>query len=195
MLEPLVSSRIRRTLLEYLLAHPTDRFYLRGLSKELGLSVSPLRRELKRLERSGMIAATPEGNILFYTVNTISAAFLQLNSLKAGSSKPKAVALNPEPSALSQPVTQVAVVRRRVFSAPAFAGVMLALLVSAMAYLVGTNQRLSSQMSRLLTIGKPHVTVVVPPASTSGAMRGARWRVVPGGFGGGFSTDASSESY
>jgi len=189
MLEPLVSSRIRRTLLEYLLAHPTDRFYLRGLSKELGLSVSPLRRELKRLERSGMIAAAPEGNLLFYSVKTASPSFLQLTLLQA--SAPSIEPAIPNPAlVVSQPI-----MRRRILNAPALAGVMLALLVSAIAYLVGTNQRLSSQMSRLLTIGKRHVTVVVPSASTSGAMHGARWRVVPGGFGGGFSTDASSESY
>jgi len=78
MLEMLVSSRIRRALLTHLLTHPTDRFYLRGLAKTLELSVTPLRRELKRLERSGMLTALQEGNMLFYTVNANSAAFLQL---------------------------------------------------------------------------------------------------------------------
>ena len=78
MLEALISSRIRRTLFEYLLAHPTDRFYLRGLAKDLSLSVSPLRRELKRLEHSGMLKAVQEGNMLFYTVDTNSPTFLEL---------------------------------------------------------------------------------------------------------------------
>ncbi len=81
MLEPLVSSRIRRTLLEYLLCHPTDRFYLRGLAKELGLSVSPLRRELKRQEQSGLLRATHEGNILFYQVNISSPLYVRLQQV------------------------------------------------------------------------------------------------------------------
>ena len=55
MLETLISSRIRRALFEYILTHPSERFYLRGLAKSLGLSVSPLRREIKRLEHSGML--------------------------------------------------------------------------------------------------------------------------------------------
>ena len=86
MLEHLVSSKVRRTLFEYLLTHPQDRFYLRGLAKDLGLSVSPLRRELKRLELTGMLKAEQEGNMLFYTVEASSSAFLQLKG--AGSPAP-----------------------------------------------------------------------------------------------------------
>ena len=78
MFETLVSSRIRRALFEHILAHPSNRFYLRGLAKSLGLSVSPLRRELKRLEQAGMLRVVQEGNMLFYTVNTEAATFLQL---------------------------------------------------------------------------------------------------------------------
>jgi hypothetical protein len=78
MLESLVSSRIRRSLFEHILTHPSDRFYLRGLAKELGVSVSPLRRELKRLAQAGVLKGVQEGNILFYTVDTSSPLFLQL---------------------------------------------------------------------------------------------------------------------
>ena len=78
MFETFISSRIRRTLFEHLLSHQTDRFYLRGLARELGLSISPLRRELKRLENSGMLKADQEGNMLFYTVNADSDLLLQL---------------------------------------------------------------------------------------------------------------------
>src|SRR3989338_5932486 len=81
MLEALVSSRIRRTLLEYLVTHPHDRFYLRGLAKDLGLSISPLRRELKRLEQSGMLTAYDEGNMRFYTVHVNSPAFQELRQV------------------------------------------------------------------------------------------------------------------
>ncbi len=78
MLETLISSRIRRTLLEHILAHPDDRFYLRGLAKTLSLSVSPVRRELLRLEQLGMLAAYEEGNMRFYVVNQSCAEFQQL---------------------------------------------------------------------------------------------------------------------
>ena len=78
MLETLVSSRIRRTLLECLLQRPTERFYLRGLAKELGLPVSPLHRELKRLQRAGILHAAQVGNMLFYAINPDSQVYLFL---------------------------------------------------------------------------------------------------------------------
>ena len=78
MLETLISSRIRRALFEYILRHAGERFYLRGVAKELSLSISPLRRELKRLEQVGMLRTAQEGNMLFYTVDTESPLFHQL---------------------------------------------------------------------------------------------------------------------
>ena len=99
MLEPLVSSRIRRTLLEHLLGHPDDRFYLRGLAKELGLTISPLRRELKRLEDLGVLSAYQEANIRFYVVNQQTPFFQQLKHA-VGQGEPAAIEVaEPSPSA------------------------------------------------------------------------------------------------
>ena len=186
MLESFVSSRIRRTLLEYILSHSTDRFYLRGLSKELGLSVSPLRRELKRLEQSGMIAAVPEGNMLFYTVNIASAAFLQLNSFQSTGPRPATI------ESPSQKTQALSVDPHHMQWQPLLVAMTGLLLMVGVTYVGITHQRLS----RALGIHPTQVTVVVPPVSSTGAMHGARWRVVPGGFGGGFSSaESTSESY
>lgn len=191
MLESFVSSRIRRTLLEYILAHPAGRFYLRGLSKELGLSVSPLRRELKRLERSGMIAAVAEGNMLFYSVNASSAAFLELNSFQATAPRPQHI--ESQPGIVQAPPAAVRLGNRQ---RPLLAAMAGSLLVIGIAYVTIAHQRLFAQHSRAPGVQKQQVTVVVPAASAAGAMRGERWRVVPGGFGGGFSsTNSNSESY
>ncbi|MBI3319782.1 MAG: hypothetical protein HYZ89_04265, partial [Candidatus Omnitrophica bacterium] len=62
MLEMLVSSKIRRTLLRHLLTHPSRRFYLSGLARELNLTISPLRRELKRFEGLGLLKSLKEAN-------------------------------------------------------------------------------------------------------------------------------------
>jgi len=96
-LETLVSSRIRRALFEHLLTRPRDRFYLRGLAKDLNLSISPLRRELKRLERSGMLKAVQEGNMVFYAVEPTSPQFLQLQRAV----RPEATAAGPATEAPS----------------------------------------------------------------------------------------------
>lgn len=110
MLENFVSSRIRRTLFEYILAHPQEPFYLRGLAKELGLSVTPLRRELKRLEGSGVLKASQEGNMLFYRVDTGSPVFLQLQH--AGQSAPS------QPVAAGAPSVRTTLVHQELPSMP-----------------------------------------------------------------------------
>jgi hypothetical protein len=198
MLETLVPSRIRRALLEHILRHSQDRFYLRGLAKELGLSVTPLRRELKRLERSGMLRTFQEGNIVFYTVNASSPEFLQLRNVELAPGQPE----RPMPSA--PPLIPVGVVSApsapSVWRSPMFigaAGMGLALVVIVAALLVFTvsEQRMVSRTSRPITARTAEVTVVMPPkSSASNAMRGSRWQVVPGGFGG-FSSGAEPETY
>lgn len=92
MLETFVPSRIRRVLLEHLLAHPEGRFYLRGLAKELDLPISPLRRELIRLEQLGVLKATQEANVRFYVVDQTAPNFASLKPAQA------ALGLVPEPA-------------------------------------------------------------------------------------------------
>ena len=227
MLETLVSSRIKRTLLEYILVHPYpgEHFYLRGLARELALPVSPLRRELKRLERSGLLLAEPEGNIVFYRVDTGSPAFLQLQrvgqeatapspalmaGLKAQGSRLEAVTSSLQPPASSLrhpqaiplgviPASPAASAWRSPLSQPALIGAAvvgmgLLLVMAGLVYLTLTNQRLLSKTSQALAVRGPTSTAVTPRSSSSGAMRGTRWQIVPGGFGG-FSSGANEGSY
>jgi hypothetical protein len=220
MLEPFISSRIRRTLLEYLLLHPDHRFYLRGLAKELGLAISPLRRELKRLEQVGMLQSAQEGNILFYTVNTASLQFLQLK--QAGQPLPSHEDVpQKEPSqdvlplqrehlestprtsqAILEPsgvvVSRVPLWRRPLRNSMligvAAVGMAVMLIMAGSIYRTLTNQSLVRNTSRGVGTETSKVTVIVPRHSASGTMRGARWQIVPGGFGG-FSSASSSEAF
>ena len=227
MLEALVSSRIRRTLFEYLLTHSTERFYLRGLAKQLNLSISPLRRELARLEQSGMLQAVEEGNMRFYTVNATSPAFLQLKqagltaSVQTGTtaqaprtelpSMAQAIPLRvitaspaaarssgSDPSTLGQPASRFGGVRPLngpVLVGTAFVGMALMLIMASLFYITMTNGRLVASMQRALTTRSSGASVVEPHAgAASGMMRGARWQLIPGSFGG-FSTDSHRESY
>ena len=73
-------------------------------------------------------------------------------------------------------------------------GMALLLVIGGLFYLNLTNQHLLSQTSRALSTQKSEVTVVVPHSGSSGVMRGARWQVVPGGFGG-FSSGVKNDSY
>ncbi|MBI4354203.1 MAG: winged helix-turn-helix transcriptional regulator [Candidatus Omnitrophica bacterium] len=183
MLETLISSRIRRTLLEHLLAHPEQRGYLRGLAKELNLPVSPLRRELKRLEALGLLKASQEANILFYHVDRTCPLFLQLTSALRS------------PSAAIEPIRDTNQDRghktrsQKWFVSPKLAmeGVALSLMVAGVlagvAYLAYTNQRLLLVTKHAVLTPKTQVTVVESPTATtaSGTMRGTRWQLIPGG--------------
>ena len=231
MLETLISSRIRRTLFEYLLSHPTQYFYLRGLAKDLHLSISPLRRELMRLEQAGVLAVVQEANIRFYRVNTESPVYRQLRQAFQPTPAPKPpVALELVPhrdSALTapslpiefpspveppgQPAPAPAPRPRSPLQGPALVGaavvgMVLMVIVASLFYFSMTNDRLASTVRRALATQKAEVTVIAPaPSSASGlpaaagaaqagVMRGSRWQIVPGGFGG-FSSGASIESY
>src|SRR3989338_153898 len=220
MLEPLISSRIRRTLFEYLLAHPTQYFYLRGLAKDLHLSISPLRRELMRLEQAGVLAVVQEANIRFYRVNTESPVYRQLRQAFQPTPAPKPpVALElvqHRDSALTapslpiefpspveppgQPAPAPAPRPRSPLQGPALVGaavvgMVLMVIVASLFYLTMTSDRLASTVRRALAAQKAEVTVVAPaPSSASGVMRGSRWQVVPGGLGG-LSSGATNESY
>ena len=223
MLETLVAPRIRRTLFEYLLGHPSDRFYLRGLAKDLNLPISPLRRELKRLEQAGMLCTTQEGNMLFYMIEPTSSAFLQLQ--QAGSplqrvapAAPRStqpilvethavrredvVIAQPQPHASmplgmntakrSHPFWQAALPAPLIL-ATGVVGMALVLIIAGLSYLSMTNQRDAVRAHRALETRTAHATIGAPQPS-SGLMRGSRWQIVPGGFGG-FSSGTGSEPH
>ena len=200
MLEALVSSRIRRALFEHILTHPEERFYLRGLAKHLNLSVSPLRRELKRLEAASVLKVVQEGSLRFYAVDTTSPIFLQLQSASQPAPSPEPSAPSPQPTPVGTlSIKPTSIGWRSALSGPALVGVavvgmVLALGVAGLLYSRMTDQRLASRDTRPLEARTTKVTVVVPPASASGVMRGRRWQVVPGGFGG-FSSASSEEAY
>ena len=201
MLETLISSRIRRTLLEHLLAHPEQRGYLRGLAKELNLPVSPLRRELKRLEALGLLKASQEANILFYHVDRTSPLFFQLTAaLRSPSAALENRCQTPSPDAIgAEGLAPVSGVRHLRYLTPswklAMEGAALSLIVagvlSGVAYLAYTNQRLLLVTKQAVLTPKTQVTVVESPSAStaSGTMRGTHWQLVPGGLGG------VSESY
>ena len=89
-----------------------------------------------------------------------------------------------------------------VLAAATGVGLVLMLVVVSLAYMTMTEQRLASSPAGSIKVERPQVTIVIPPTasaampatSTSGVMRGNRWQVTPGGFGG-FSAGAADESY
>lgn len=196
MFETLVSSKIRRSLLEHILSHPDQRFYLRGIAKELTLPVSPVRRELKRLEQLGVLKVQQEANILFYLVDQTSPQFAQLKSAAGGSAFGGQAAQSVEaqggpetPLVAATLITHPKIERIRRALRPAVPwplvlgvttfGVLAVAVVGLAVYLAMTTPR-------------TQVTVVEARPQASGEMRSGRWRLLPGAVGG-FSTAGSTE--
>lgn len=176
MLEMLVSSRIRRALLERILTAPQESFYLRGLARELAVSVTPLRREIKRLERSGLLIARPEANAIFYQVNTASPTFHQLKSASAGPAQelagapmvPVPLPATPAPERRSAPGLPSAL--RWVTAGVAAAGLALGIVM--------LRAERAQQPVPALRV-EPSSKEQPAPSSASAIMRGSRWQLAP----------------
>jgi DNA-binding Lrp family transcriptional regulator len=201
MLETLVSSRIRRTLLEHILRYPEQRFYLRGVAKELGLTVSPVRRELKRLEELRVLKAYQEANIRFYIVDQTSPVFLQLRQAAMpavaedrGPAPAVATAAPLEPMVASTVITPRAIerIRKASPSTPRWLawtgivgfGMTAAALVLAVYVATMREQRRPMSVEYRLQPQAAALQVKTEQVNVTGEMRGHRWKLMPGAVGG-----------
>ena len=66
----LTQSMERQKILRLYFSDPQKRYYLRQLEKLLGVPVGNIRRELLRLEKTGMFRSEHVGNLVYYYVNT-----------------------------------------------------------------------------------------------------------------------------
>jgi predicted nucleotidyltransferase len=81
MLKTLFSTNARVKLVTHFITHPKERFYLRQLERLLDESLTPLRRELVRLERFGLLTSKTEGKQKYYAVNEGFPIYSELKSI------------------------------------------------------------------------------------------------------------------
>ncbi len=62
MLSKLFGSRARVKILKLFLLHPEEKFYIRQLSRDLGLQINSVRRELENLEKFGLLISVASEN-------------------------------------------------------------------------------------------------------------------------------------
>jgi len=91
MIEKLVNSKIRLKVLQLFLSHIDDRYYLRELERMLEESLSPLRRQLLKLEAMGILTVEEEANVKYYKLNKNFEGLEELRELVLG----KEIALAP----------------------------------------------------------------------------------------------------
>ncbi len=81
MLETLISSKTRIKLLLKFFLNSKTTSYLRGLESEFGDSTNPIRLELNRLEKAGMLTAFMQGNKKMFTANTDHPLFGEVHNI------------------------------------------------------------------------------------------------------------------
>src|SRR4030043_216792 len=68
MLEYIITSKAKRSLLKLLLTNPDREFYVRDISRRTGEPLNAVRRELGYLEKAGLIKSRHAGNLKYYSV-------------------------------------------------------------------------------------------------------------------------------
>jgi len=71
----------RQGVLRLLFGHPDERFYQRQIVRQVGLGYGAVQRELRRLERCGLLLRSVEGRQTYYQANTESPVFEELRGL------------------------------------------------------------------------------------------------------------------
>ena len=69
MIEKIITSKTRVKLLKLFLTNIDDRYYLRELERKLDESLSPLRRQLVKLEKMEILITEQEANLKYYRLN------------------------------------------------------------------------------------------------------------------------------
>lgn len=81
MLDKLLGSKLRASLLSWLYSHPGERYFIRQLESIIGGDSTNISRELIRLERLGIVTSTTEGKQKYYTANAACPIFAELRGL------------------------------------------------------------------------------------------------------------------
>ena len=84
MIEKIITSKTRVKLLELFLTNIDARYYLRELERKLDESLSPLRRQLLKLEKMGILKAEYEANLKYYRLNKEFVGMEELRRLVLG---------------------------------------------------------------------------------------------------------------
>lgn len=77
----IIRSKLRSELLRLYFTNPEKEYYLRELERLLGFSAANIRRELLKLEKTGLFKTRAEGNLVYYGLNKDYALYDELKSI------------------------------------------------------------------------------------------------------------------
>ena len=77
----ITKSKLREELLTLYFTNPNKKYYLRELERILNFSVGNIRRELIKLESTGLFLSENKGNLVYYYLNKSYPLFKELKSI------------------------------------------------------------------------------------------------------------------
>ena len=77
----ITKSKLREELLTLYFSNPNKKYYLRELERILNFSVGNIRRELIKLESTGLFLSENKGNLVYYYLNQSYPLFEELKSI------------------------------------------------------------------------------------------------------------------
>ncbi len=81
MLDKLFISEVRINILKHMLPRAHEQYHVRAIVRAVGAEINAVRRELKRLEKIGLLAKRQSSNRLYYRVNPDHVYYSELLSM------------------------------------------------------------------------------------------------------------------
>jgi len=81
LLEDLIVSKVRVKILKLFFLNPEDIYHVRAIVREINEEINAVRRELKNLEKAGLMSKEPRGNRLYYGLKKDYPLYYDLLSL------------------------------------------------------------------------------------------------------------------
>jgi predicted transcriptional regulator len=95
MLDIFITSRVRRKIIVIYAKYPDFKTHVRGLAKLIKEDAGNIQRELKRLEKVGLLISEKQGNTKIYHTNKQFAIFKELQSIVLKSQRTTQKKTNP----------------------------------------------------------------------------------------------------
>ncbi|KKP47750.1 MAG: Transcriptional regulator [Candidatus Woesebacteria bacterium GW2011_GWA1_33_30] len=84
-LEDIITSKVRVKILELFFSNLTEMYHVRGIVREINEEINAVRRELEKMETSGILKKEPRGNRVYYFLRADYSMFGDLLSIVAKS--------------------------------------------------------------------------------------------------------------
>lgn len=188
MLEKIITSKIRVKLLKLFLTHIDDRYYLRELERMLNESLSPLRRQLIRLQKMGILMTEEEGNLKYYRLNKGFEEIERLKNLILGNGpvQPAPKQTVSIPQIQVQPLTVQPVAAKRIKYDVIILTIVAFFVLLTSSFVVYTSTKNIRELSNLASEKaeeKPRLFSDQKAVTTRpDEMVSRRWKVLPGNY-------------